>query len=29
MMPNEPNDKKAFIVELGIIALLLLWWVLT
>ena len=29
MMPNEPNDKKVFIVELAILAALLAWWVLT
>lgn len=29
MMPNDPNDKKVFIVELVIIALLLTWWVLS
>lgn len=29
MMPNEPNDKKVFLVELGIIVLLLTWWILT
>lgn len=29
MMPKEPNEKKAFIVELAIITLLLTWWVLS
>lgn len=26
MMPNEPDGKKEFVVELGIIALILIWW---
>ena len=26
MMPNKPDEKKEFVVELGIIALLLIWW---
>lgn len=29
MVPNKPDGKKEFVVELGITALILKWWGLT